>query len=229
MSTFTAQVNAGIKLLDEQQPGWRDKIDLETLNLGSCSVCVLGQIFGDYEEGTIELDIEDDPYQYGFNALNGGMEQLTQAWKDALGKDKVIVEKGDVYHDSGQCCAVKVLGTELVHTGTEMITVYLVQHGYVSGDEFKSSGQAKNSLGLLLKSNFEQGTGTYTKKLVKFTFKKGQFVTNDTGKVYYVVNPEVAREVADQKWAVNTDEIDRKGLREVTLPGGGMKFSDTVK
>jgi hypothetical protein len=227
MSTFTTQVNAGIKLLDAEQPGWRESIDLETLNLGSCSVCILGQVFGDYEDGTIELGIEDDPYKYGFNALNGGMAELTQAWKDALGKDNNLVEVGQVYSDKPGCCAVKVLGTELVQTGSEMITVYIVQFGDLSNDVF-TAREGKSNVSLLLKKDFEEGSGRYVTEVKQFTFKKGQFLTNDTGKVYYVITKETAREIADQKWAVNTSQISKKGLREVTLPSG-TKFSDTVK
>ena len=43
-------VKRGTEILEEHVgENWRDGIDLETLNIGSCSECVLGQLFGTYD------------------------------------------------------------------------------------------------------------------------------------------------------------------------------------
>lgn len=34
------------QLLDRDLPGWYDRIDLDDLDLGSCSRCIIGQVYG---------------------------------------------------------------------------------------------------------------------------------------------------------------------------------------
>ena len=217
---FSAQVTAGMSLLDQQRPGWRSEIDLGTLDLGNCQVCVLGQIFGDYEDGLEALDISD-PYKYGFNAVEG-MYALTQAWKDALGKNKVLVEVGDIYTDESGCCGIKVVQTEMVSVDGETITVYLVKSGYVSSGELKES----SGVSLVRKDVFEENGG-YPKRLVQFKPKRGMFITNDTGKVYYVRSETIVREIADQSRSYWLSDIDQKGLREV-VTSSGILLSEIV-
>lgn len=54
--TLAARVAKGAALLDGAVPGWYLRIDLTTLDLGSCGECVLGQLFeGDYDHGVFEL------------------------------------------------------------------------------------------------------------------------------------------------------------------------------
>lgn len=43
-------VQLGIEFLDANVPNWREQIDLDRLDLGSCQTCVLGQLFADYDE-----------------------------------------------------------------------------------------------------------------------------------------------------------------------------------
>jgi len=43
---FEKQIARGMAWLDENFPGWVEKIVLENLNLGSSCDCVLGQTFG---------------------------------------------------------------------------------------------------------------------------------------------------------------------------------------
>lgn len=49
--TVQERVARGAAWLDEQKPGWEDLIDFDTLDLSSCSLCVVGQVFacGPYE------------------------------------------------------------------------------------------------------------------------------------------------------------------------------------
>ncbi len=51
MSTIRERVEAGAKLLDEKVPGWREKIDLDSLDVGNHSSCILGQLYGEYSAG----------------------------------------------------------------------------------------------------------------------------------------------------------------------------------
>lgn len=39
-------VTNGVRVLDEQVPGWWRVINLEELQMADCSVCMLGQLFG---------------------------------------------------------------------------------------------------------------------------------------------------------------------------------------
>ena len=52
---FSEQIAAGIKWLNQIRPQWFDKVNLDTLNLGKCSLCVLGQLFGDEPEVETEF------------------------------------------------------------------------------------------------------------------------------------------------------------------------------
>lgn len=227
MSNEYASVLRGISVLDSHfgsRNAWVKQIDMETLDLGSCGVCVLGQLFGDYVDGKDELGIESG-HAYGFDT-NGSFAELTAAWKEALGENKVLVEKGDVYKDSSGCCYVKVVSTQVVRLtdGASPTTLYVAMHGSIINGKMTDG---KSDLIVLRKSSFEKD-GTYSVKVEKFTFVPGQFITNSTGKVYYVISETEAREVKDQTYAVWTSDISRDGLRVVTLPNG-KAFHETVK
>ena len=62
-SKYNARIKRGIELLDQHKRGWRDKINLRTLDLGSCEHCVLGLVFED--------DIPPSPAGSYENAGNG--------------------------------------------------------------------------------------------------------------------------------------------------------------
>jgi hypothetical protein len=50
-------VAAGAVLLDTHRPGWRDSVDISTLNMGSYSRCVLGQLYDGFGEGMRVLGV----------------------------------------------------------------------------------------------------------------------------------------------------------------------------
>jgi len=104
---FEDRVEKGAKLLDEYDPDWFKKIDLDTLQLYNCVFCVLGQLFRKPH------NVENNPYCEGlrilFNndygtdtnhesALNHGficpsdniyrhylgISDLTKAWKEVI-------------------------------------------------------------------------------------------------------------------------------------------------
>lgn len=109
MSIIAERVSAGIALLDEKVPNWRDKIDLSTLDLRNTDKCVLGQIFkgadgscmSGYFTGCEILDIMQcsccssdtegmSPVEYGFdvNCAAGNVDEqfgaLQCEWESRL-------------------------------------------------------------------------------------------------------------------------------------------------
>jgi hypothetical protein len=81
---YDARVAAGAALLDERGPDdWRDKIDLDTLDVFSFTDCVLGQLYGRYNSGKDALDIWEG-MSYGFDDSKGHHVKLTAAWKRYL-------------------------------------------------------------------------------------------------------------------------------------------------
>lgn len=52
---LATRVERGIALLDQYYPRWRNVIEWDRLEMGSCFWCVLGQVFDDFEAGAQEL------------------------------------------------------------------------------------------------------------------------------------------------------------------------------
>lgn len=232
MTNYASAVAAGISFLDSKvasgkvPSNWRDKVKLDNLDLGSCDVCVLGQLFGSYSDGQYELGLDTyDSKSYGFNT-DYDFQQLTAAWKDALGKNNVLVERNQVWRDR-YGYAVKVVATTLVTVDDTTITAYIVQSGDCpkSTNVFKAYS-AKN-VAVLLKKDFEQ---TYTEKVEKFVPKKGMFLTGKSGKSYYMCTDDEIREVKDgayASWLSDMATDERDSLKEM-YTGVGKKFSETV-
>ena len=106
IETLESYVDAGINLLDKNlDPGWRDLINLDNLDVGYSTLCVLGQIYGSPYEAQVERDIGFpliseasehhgfylvDPMQYG-DEVHGeykeGYELLTEIWKQKLSQN----------------------------------------------------------------------------------------------------------------------------------------------
>lgn len=82
-------VNQGAKLLDSKTPNWDQNIDLARLNLNSCMSCVLGQIYGDWQDACDYLDIDGIDDVFGFSAVytpsgeyaNDMYSTLTDLWR----------------------------------------------------------------------------------------------------------------------------------------------------
>lgn len=103
-------VAAGIALLDRARPGWRDRVDRETLHLSSCQRCVIGQLFGDddhnsaFTEGLLALGLEpygDDSADNGFDTDvfvegNRDYDGLRAAWVRALWPDERLLELEEI-------------------------------------------------------------------------------------------------------------------------------------
>lgn len=90
------RVRAGVALLDQKDPGWRDDVQSE-LVMQSCNNCVLGQAFGLYERGLSALFIDRESEReftpwwtkvtslgvlFGFDAHSDREEKLQPSTQD---------------------------------------------------------------------------------------------------------------------------------------------------
>ena len=100
------RIERGAKLLDERAPGWRERIDLDRLDMGGCFDCVLGQLFGGYSTGADALGLHlptdsslgfdvDAMEQYPRRRPTGvtswrreAHNRLTAAWREFLTEAK---------------------------------------------------------------------------------------------------------------------------------------------
>lgn len=57
MSDSEAAVAKGAALLDKILPGWHKQIDLEKLDMGEPSICMMGQLFGTAIEGQLAREM----------------------------------------------------------------------------------------------------------------------------------------------------------------------------
>lgn len=70
MSTAAERVSAGAEMLDALEPGWRDRINVETFDIYSTTECVMGQLSnGDgYNAGVAYYGLDGDTArEYGFD------------------------------------------------------------------------------------------------------------------------------------------------------------------
>jgi hypothetical protein len=93
MTTIADRVAKGAAYLDEREPGWWKRIDLDKLDLRKPCRCILGQLDTDRQEhdfwsliaARFGLDVfEDDDQRLGFNAVGHSeraFANLTAAWR----------------------------------------------------------------------------------------------------------------------------------------------------
>lgn len=80
---IATRVARGVALLDERVPGWVNLVNPLGLNIESTEQCVLGQIYGQYNEGVDALDINPERYGFDANHFDGNKWQyavLTKEW-----------------------------------------------------------------------------------------------------------------------------------------------------
>lgn len=99
MGLYREEVIRGAAFLDERRPGWRDQINLDTLDLGMCTTCVLGQLAGGNETDwatvldSFSIEYGEDEHEYGFN-LYGEAEAwsaLTEEWREYIRETRSAV------------------------------------------------------------------------------------------------------------------------------------------
>ena len=84
------QVDRGVAYLDRVEPNWREKVNPEILVIDSMDNCVLGQVFGHFDE--CQLVAGDDwvkvALHYGFyegiTATDEEMLELEREWISRL-------------------------------------------------------------------------------------------------------------------------------------------------
>lgn len=95
---YAENVKRGIEWLDANVKGWRAKIDIGWLNLSDDYDCVLGQIFGNYDDaidcfGLDDLDDVDfrihlgftiDSDEFDLDEYDEQFKLLTNEWKKQL-------------------------------------------------------------------------------------------------------------------------------------------------
>lgn len=82
----------GAALLDQEHPGWHEKIDVSRLDMRDCGECVLGQLYGVYGTGLDALErktglpVWEERVEYGFTT--GGPHRssgiLGAAWMSEI-------------------------------------------------------------------------------------------------------------------------------------------------
>lgn len=86
------RVANGASLLDAKVPGWFSRINLSTLDICDGENCVLGQLFGDYEDGCEFLfhlgGSRQERAEHGVTLYNWDDEtagpMLSAAWEQAV-------------------------------------------------------------------------------------------------------------------------------------------------
>jgi hypothetical protein len=85
LPALARRVAAGARLLDRHYPGWHRRVDPEVLDALDTGRCVLGQLFGGYEQGLDELtDCRCDKV--------AGYHRNPVAWAAAHGFDLDVAE-----------------------------------------------------------------------------------------------------------------------------------------
>lgn len=89
------RVNAGIALLNSLNPGWVKKIKMRDLDLGNGQTCVLGELYGSFDNGKSQLGLSNElTTALGFfvpdeENSNDEYDTLTDVWAKKIRKLKV--------------------------------------------------------------------------------------------------------------------------------------------
>jgi|SRR5262252_3231751 len=90
------RVKRGAKLLDSVAGSdWYWNVNLNTLKLEDCYKCVLGQLYGDFRDGIIQVAHPDDEIRCGFNIKcdlfwSEEEEEQSYKWLTDLWKAQII-------------------------------------------------------------------------------------------------------------------------------------------
>lgn len=87
---FTMEIFRGAEALDAHFAkhglgDWRSRIDTDILDLQTFATCILGQLFGDFNDGLIELGFQyEEAIECGFAGAFDRYDVLTNEWLDYL-------------------------------------------------------------------------------------------------------------------------------------------------
>jgi hypothetical protein len=90
MSVLTAQeaVAAGAAELDAKLPGWWREINVHELHMDCSEECILGQLYGHYDDGALELGFDrrsqEQSEALGFARWDYEYDDLEGAWIDLI-------------------------------------------------------------------------------------------------------------------------------------------------
>jgi len=81
--TIEKRVEAGVAFLNVVKPNWLKKIDVEKLDLIDKKVCMLGELYGNYDDGLSQLGLKNgtSATNLGFYGSERGYKVLTEVWK----------------------------------------------------------------------------------------------------------------------------------------------------
>lgn len=81
-------VAAGVELLDNHRPDWRQEVNSDQLDVFDADTCILGQVFGDFGEGLTQLDLSIlsiEVFRHGFNSINEKENTiLNELWREEI-------------------------------------------------------------------------------------------------------------------------------------------------
>ena len=94
---YPTSVKQAARLLDQAKPGWEYKIDLEKLEMGSCTYCILGQLYGDCDIGFKSL-FDSDWFYVGstdkscLKAVPFGTDTYVEEWVAEIKERRSLAE-----------------------------------------------------------------------------------------------------------------------------------------
>ncbi len=86
--TYPINVEEAVKLLDAAVPGWYNRINLDSLDMGEASTCILGQLYRNYNAGIRELFGSNHLYQHAADRIFGTYASLA-SWKEWIKSRKL--------------------------------------------------------------------------------------------------------------------------------------------
>lgn len=107
MNTLNIQLNfnrvqRGIVFLDKQKPGWHCDINVDKIDMSHSDSCILGQLFGNYEDGLDELELEhDEAVNYGLTIDEQDEQDECEDWGDDW-EDEVIIHNNNENSESSE-------------------------------------------------------------------------------------------------------------------------------
>ena len=249
MSNYDSVVAKGVALLDSKSKGgstcgwsncgssshripaavpadWRKKIDFDKLAMSSTDNCILGQIFGSFQSGKVELGITlggmgfASDYGYDTGGLTSSYLLLRDAWAKALGKsDQFEIEVGKTYESSYKTL-VKVITWNKVSIKGEMTKLYIVQIGEILNGK-AVMGEEKYSYATItadsIRSQYSKG-----EHVPAPVFTEGMFLVNDAGKMFVYIDDDEVWSVQDKAnvWKLSDVRALSTNLRELTTSDG---------
>ncbi len=79
----------GAALLDKVEPGWFEKIDAASLDIGSFTKCVLGQVYGGYADGMNKLRASEHFDSGEIHGFSNATPEVHEAWREQIARRRL--------------------------------------------------------------------------------------------------------------------------------------------